>query len=146
MTKAATNNWVEIGGRMKIAIKRLGLTQKAFAEQYGCELRTMEKNLAGATESGIDLLSSFWRAGINANWLLTGEGPMLLADLQPPAPAALDLARFRLALEAAEEGLAAAGRVMAPDKKAELVLAVYDLLAEPANTKERILKLVKLAA
>ena len=62
------------------------------------------------------------------------------------APGGLDLARFRLAIETAEEGLAAAGRIMAPDKKAELILAIYDLLAEPANTKERVLKLVKLAA
>lgn len=63
------------------------------------------------------------------------------------APAvALDAARLRLAIEAAEEGLAAAGRVMTPDKKAELVLAIYDLLEEPAITKERVLKLVKLAA
>lgn len=33
---------------------------------------------------------------------------------------------------------------MATDKKAELVLAVYDLLEEPSVTKERVLKLVKL--
>lgn len=62
------------------------------------------------------------------------------------APGGIDLARFRRAIETAEEGLAAADRVMAPDKKAELILAIYDLLEEPANTKERILKLVKLAA
>lgn len=63
------------------------------------------------------------------------------------APAAgLDLARFRLAIETAEEGLAAANRVMAPDKKAELILAIYDLFGEPANTKARVLTLVKLAA
>lgn len=87
------------------------------------------------------------RAGINANWLLTGEGPMLLADLQAPsAPGALDSARMRLAIEAVEEGLAAAKRVMAPAKKTDLVLAVYDLLEEPGVNKERVLKLVKLAA
>lgn len=68
---------------MKAAIKSLGLTQKVFAEQYGCELRTMEKNLAGSTEGGIDLLSSFQQAGINANWLLTGEEPMRMTDLRP---------------------------------------------------------------
>lgn len=63
------------------------------------------------------------------------------------APAAgLDLARFRLAIETAEEGLAAANRVMAPDKKADLILAIYDLFGEPANTKARVLTLVKLAA
>lgn len=82
---------------MKAAIKSLGLTQKAFAEQYGCELRTMEKNLAGSTESGIDLLSSFERAGINANWLLTGEGDMLLKSAPEAAPwaEAPDAKRYR---------------------------------------------------
>lgn len=69
---------------------------------------------------------------------------MRLADLQ--APGALDAGRLRLAIEAAEEGLAAARRMMPPDKKAELVLAVYDLLEEPGVNKERVLKLVKLAA
>ena len=48
--------------------------------------------------------------------------------------------------ETRREGLAAAKRTMATDKKAELVLAVYDLLEEPSVTKERVLKLVKLAA
>lgn len=33
-------------------------------------------------------MEAFVRAGINANWLLTGEGPMLLADLVASAPAA----------------------------------------------------------
>jgi len=62
------------------------------------------------------------------------------------APDALDFDRLRRAIETIEEGLAAVARVVTPDKKAELVLAVYEFFSEPANTKERILKLVKLAA
>ncbi len=32
-------------------------------------------------------MAGFVQAGINANWLLTGEGPMLLEELQPkPQP------------------------------------------------------------
>lgn len=85
------------------------------------------------------------RLGINANWLLTGDGSMLLSGPQASIGAP-DAARLRLAIEAAEEGLSAAGRVMGPDKKAELVLAIYDLFEEPAITKERVLKLVKFAA
>jgi len=132
---------------MKAAREALGLTQAAFHEQYGYgSVRSYQKNEAGANEAGICLVAAFIAAGINANWLLTGEGPMLRAELRASATAGFDLARFRLAIEATEEGLAAAVRVMAPDKKAELVLAIYDLLAEPANTKEKILKLVKLAA
>lgn len=80
-------------------------------------------------------------AGISANWLLTGHEPMLLADLQPPG--SLDPARLRLAIEVIEEGLA--GKVMPPDKKAEAVLAAYDLLEVEGVTKERVLKLVRVA-
>jgi hypothetical protein len=89
---------------------------------------------------------AFAKNKINANWLLTGEGPMRLSDLTPAVPGHLDPGRLRLALQTAEEGLAAAGRTMSPDKKAELVVAVYDLLEEPSASKERVLKLVKLAA
>jgi hypothetical protein len=132
---------------MKAAREALGLTQTVFHEQYGYgSVRSYQKNEAGANEAGICLAASFIAAGINANWLLTGEGPMLLAELQASAAVGFDLARFRLAIEATEEGLAAAGRVMAPDKKAELVLAIYDMFDEPAVTKERVLKLIKLAA
>lgn len=36
---------------------------------------------------GGEVISGLIRLGINANWLLTGDGPMLLADLAPkPAP------------------------------------------------------------
>lgn len=135
----------ELGLRMKQAREALCLTQSAFHEKYGYgSVRSFQKNEAGSNEAGICLAESFVRAGINANWLLTGAGPMRLADLQ--APGALDAGRLRLAIEAAEEGLAAARRMMPPDKKAELVLAVYDLLEEPGVNKERVLKLVKLAA
>ena len=101
---------------------------------------------------GGDAIEALVGVGINANWLLTGEGPMLLADLQAPAaqavpPGALDIARMHLAIEAVEEGLEAAKRVMAPAKKADLVLAVYDLLDDATEaSKGKVLKLVKLAA
>lgn len=62
------------------------------------------------------------------------------------AQTSLDMPRFLLAIEAVEEGLDAANRTMTPAKKAELFMAVYDLMEEPTNTKERVLKLVKLAA
>lgn len=59
----------------------------------------------------------------------------------------LDMERLALALETVEEGLCVTRRTMAPDKKAELVAAVYDLFEErtPAM-KERVLRLVKSAA
>lgn len=35
---------------------------------------------------GGQMIGALVHAGINANWLLTGDGPMLLADLRPSKP------------------------------------------------------------
>lgn len=145
--KASGCDLSEIGARMKIAREAISVGQGEFAEQYGLNVRTFRKNEGGLNEAGICLASAFIRAGINANWLLTGEGPMLLADLKPqPAPGAIDPERLRLAIETVEEGLAATHTTMALAKKADLALAVYELLEEPGVNKERVLKLVKFAA
>lgn len=145
--KASSCDLFEIGARMKAAREAISLGQGEFAEQYGLNVRTFRKNEGGLNEAGICLASAFIRAGVNANWLLTGEGPMLLTDLNAPAvPSGLDMPRFLLAIEAVEEGLEASNRTMMPAKKAELFLAAYEMMEEPTITKERVLKLVKLAA
>lgn len=137
----------EIGDRMRIAREKLGFSQVKIAELFGCSVRTYQKNETGLNEAGICIIDDFIRLGINANWLLTGEGEMLLVDLRPPvSPAGLDMPRLLLAIEAVEEGLEASNRTMLPDKKAELFLAVYDMMEEPTITKDRVLRLVKLAA
>lgn len=87
--------------------------------------------------------------GVTLDWLATGREPKTRAELRAAVatPAgALDQARLQLAIATVEEGLAAVRRVMTPDRKAELVLAVYDLYEVPANTRDRVLKLVKSAA
>lgn len=87
--KASGCDLQQIGERMRAAREALGLTQASFNEQFGYgSVRSYQKNEAGINEAGICLAAAFIRAGINANWLLTGDGPMLLADLAPkPAPA-----------------------------------------------------------
>lgn len=131
--------------RLKDARAALGLSQKEIAEQSGVSARGYQGYEDGRSTPGGEAIAGLVRLGINANWLLTGEGSMLLADLQAPA-GVLDQGRLQLSIQAVEEGLAEAKRVMVPAKKAELVFAVYDLLQEPSITKERVLKLVKLAA
>lgn len=130
---------------------KMGLKQSELAAQSGVSERAYQGYEAGKSVPGGDAIEGFMKVGISANWLLTGEGSMLLADLQAPAapaapPGALDIARMRLSIEAVEEGLAAASRTMTPNKKAELIMAVYDLLEEPGVNKNRVLNLVKLAA
>lgn len=132
---------------MKAARRILALSQAEFCEQNGYLVRTYQKNEAGYNEAGITLGAAFVRAGINANWLLTGEGPMRIEDLAgAETPGALDRERMRLAMEAIEEGLSEVRLTMAPPKKAELLLAAYDLLETDGVTKEKVMKIVKLAA
>lgn len=69
----------EIGARMKVAREALGLSRPAFATKCGgVTVRTLENNEGGANEARACLIAAFVHLGINANWLLTGDGPMLL--------------------------------------------------------------------
>ena len=72
----------------------------------------------------------FVHAGINANWLLTGEGPMLLRELQTAGakePAqAVDLELMQGLLEMLEEELEKRDRDLGPASKARLVAVLYD--------------------
>ena len=79
--KAIPCELAEIGARMRVARESLGLGQAEFATKYDVVKVTYGRNELGKNEAGVCLLSVFIRAGINANWLLTGEGPMKLSDL-----------------------------------------------------------------
>lgn len=81
--KDTTIDLKAIGARMKAAREALGsLSQSSFNEQYGYgSTRSFQKNESGETEGGMSVVLSFVEAGINANWLLTGQGPMRLAEL-----------------------------------------------------------------
>jgi transcriptional regulator with XRE-family HTH domain len=87
---------------------------------------------------------------IDANWLLTGEGEMLKGKATATKPSiVVDGVRLTLAIETVEEGLEVTHRRMNPDKKAELIMAVYDLFKnQDANRdnkqiKQSMLKLVQ---
>lgn len=132
---------------MKAARTYLGLSQSNFCVQSGYNVRTYQRNEEGRNEAGITLGAAFVRAGINANWLLTGEGPMRIEDLAgAETPGAFDRERMAAAIEALEEVLTEAKRTMAPARKAQVLLAAYDLLEEPSATREKVMQLLKFAA
>jgi len=82
--KASTLNLSVLGARMKAAREAIGLSQIEFNEKFGHgSARTYQKNEAGSNEAGIVLAESFARAGINVNWLMTGEGEMFLDQGAP---------------------------------------------------------------
>lgn len=57
-----------------------------------------------------------------------------------------DRARLAAAVVAVEEGLAELKRKLPPRKRAELILAAYDLMAEPEQTRDNVIRLVRAAA
>lgn len=137
-----------LNGRLKAWREGKRLNQGQAANLLGVPIATFIKWEVGTRAPGAAAMEAFVTAGgINANWLLTGEGPMLLGDLQAAGwSGALDRERMRISLKAIEMGLKATERVMAPAAKAELLLAVYDLLEDSSVTEEKVMNIVKLAA
>lgn len=70
---------------MRLFRDALGLSRDQFGEQYGLSASTLSGYELDKRSPHVDGLLPFIQAGANANWLLTGEGPMLLADLASPA-------------------------------------------------------------
>jgi transcriptional regulator with XRE-family HTH domain len=78
---------VSISERLRAARLVLGLKQEDASSKFGVAKSTYQKYEAGSSIPGGEAIAGFIGAGINANWLLTGEGPMLLEELQPkPQP------------------------------------------------------------
>lgn len=65
--------------RLKEARAALGLSQTEIAARSGVPVGTIRKYEQGPSLPGAEAIEAFVGLGINANWLLTGEGDMLQA-------------------------------------------------------------------
>jgi len=79
-TTPESNQDNKISTRIKEVRGVLGLTQKELCEKIGMKLPSLRDYELGNRIPGGDALTTLVSVGINANWLLTGEGPMLLAE------------------------------------------------------------------
>lgn len=69
--------------RLRSVISGLGLADKDFAAAGGVTRQTLSGYLNTDREPGRDTLAAWVKSyGINAHWLLTGEGPMLKSSNQ----------------------------------------------------------------
>jgi transcriptional regulator with XRE-family HTH domain len=116
---------------------RLGLTQAKAAELCGVRREAWGQYERGSVVPGAQVLFRFVSHGADAGFIFTGER----LEARPPLE---DRERLRLAVEAVEEGLAAIHRKLSPDKKTEIILAAYDLMAERETDKGKIVQLLKL--
>lgn len=78
-----------IAERLRHVREKMGIGQADASSKFGIPVSTYRKYETGPSEPGSEAIAGMSRAGINANWLLTGEGVMLLSDAQArPAPPA----------------------------------------------------------
>ncbi len=66
--------------RLKVVRERLGYTQTRIAEAVGGKLRSWQEYEKGARVPGSSVIAGLVELGVNANWVLTGKGAMLLSD------------------------------------------------------------------
>ena len=97
---------------------------------------------------GGQMIGTLVMCGINANWLLTGEGSMLLADLQGEATASvsIDTETLTYVIEEVEKALHKRRAELPPARKAVLIQLVYDYCTDLGKKDpgivDRFLKLV----
>ena len=139
---------MKINDRIKNARIALQLTQDQICAKSGIPLSTFGKYERGLMNPGTEAIEGLVRAGINANWLLTAEGPMLLADipLTNEKISPLDVEVLTHVIEEIEKTLNKRKLVLDAAQKAALIQLIYDYCVETgknnAGTVERFLKLV----
>lgn len=106
------------------------LNQEHFAIRLG-----VHKNTVGNYERGREPDAEFCRAvrrefGISIDWLLTGAGPMHLADVAKPAPGAaeLDVALMEIVVGTVVGQLTAREARVPPHRLGQLCGAVYRIV------------------
>lgn len=125
----------------------------ALARNVGVVEGTIRKWANGLSRPKIDEAVKLAQTlDVHLLWLATGEGPQLKneegekdqqASKKDSAPV-LDMKRLRLAIETVEEAFNDKGVTMDPDRKAELVAAIYDLYADNDSLdKTPVLRLIK---
>lgn len=131
----------ERGARLRSERERLGLSQSAFAALGSSSKGSQILYEKGAPPTA-DYLAVVAAAGADVLYILTGER-------RSAAPRFDDLARLRLAIDAVEEGLAAARKRLDPAKKAELIAAAYELIRLESGdlpAREGVVRMLKLVA
>jgi len=69
----------DLSTRLKEARLALGLKQSELSEAINAKLRGYQENEAGRSTPRSDVITGFIDLGINANWLLTGDGEMMIS-------------------------------------------------------------------
>lgn len=142
---------VELRQRLRECVARAG-SGVALAEAAGIPRRSLENYLNGTSEPKLSVLAAIARAaGMSLAWLATGTtdsgAPTSPRDDGPLRPEALESA-----IRIVERWLDAHRRVMQPEKKAAVVLAIYEIILQdleegrPPLDDKRVAAIIRLVA
>ncbi len=97
---------MKISDRLRLVREYFDLTQPSAATKFGIPLGSYKQYEKGPSEPGAGALRGLAEGGVNINWLLTGEGEMLLSDqasnAEKIAPCQIDTKEFVRILECLE--------------------------------------------
>jgi len=70
-----------IKDRIRTIRDAFSFSQRQIADKIGCNFRSWQDYEAGKTIPGGLIISELVKLGVNANWLLSGEGAMLISNI-----------------------------------------------------------------
>jgi len=124
-----------LGSRFKEVRKKLGHSATRMAEAVGLGSRKSWENYEKGNHvpNGI-ILTRLAELGIDATWLLTGDGSMIRADAPaqaaPAAPSDIDEPLLKDIVSAVETHLDERRIALSPEKKSLLISELYMLMLE----------------
>ncbi|WP_459199083.1 helix-turn-helix domain-containing protein [Ralstonia pseudosolanacearum] len=138
-----------VGTRLRAFREAMEMSQDQLAEAMGGTRRGLQDNELGRALPNSKALIGLCRLGLNLNWLLMEDGPMLRDELvasEKEASGPVDSELLGLVIGRLEKAIAARGARPAPEKKAEVIALLYDYMVETGKKEgpsvERILRLV----
>jgi len=147
MSSKKLNYTEKIGERLKIFRKKRGLKLADLANALGLSigyLSEVENNKTGIGQKILIRLRELYN--LNVNWLLTGEGEMF--EKKPEITSQLNIELIKNVIIEVEKLFQKNNLSLSPNKKAELIIFLYEELLEnkTISIKERLPKILKLVS
>jgi transcriptional regulator with XRE-family HTH domain len=138
---------MSLGERLKVVRESTKKSQREFAELLGVSFRGLQTYESGASVPGGNILSAYASLGFNVNWILLGEGPMLLEVKDHDLYFLQDNKLLDDVIMATEEYLRGINEVVPITKKREIIKTLYRVAIElnTAPNNETIASIVGLA-
>lgn len=146
MDESAKRNLALIGERMKVFRESLGLGQEQLAAQIGGSKRGIQDNEWGKAAPNSKILVGLAKLGLNVNWLLLGEGEMLMKNVSTSVTPS-DIKLYGDAMEAIDYLLQQGNKAASYQQRRALVDALYQASKQAGEVdKTMAVMLAKIAA